>query len=271
MDNVDVELHGLINENHSDSQLLRHYIDSAKETPEADSKRPIEILRNAGAIFKESAVKSIEDISAFHAQIYRNRKSFLDGEITKLRADIRNRKKLINDLAQQKEDLLRILNKSGALENLIEIQKRLSEVTGELEALKTRIDERKKFDRRKDEKTREIADVRTLLKSDLEDRQETVDEARALFARYTNHLYGQAVLAQVEEDAANPHHFPTGLFVLVAWQCPDSVSVHGEECRFLPLFGQAPDLPERMSSAIQARAVSCWRKIHNAEAQNTGL
>lgn len=191
LNSTDTRLHDLLNENHSDSQLLRHYQESANETPDADPERPMQILKNAGAIFQESALKSLEQVSEFHAQVYRNRKSFLDSEIARLKSDIKDRRAEIRTLTDQKTEILGLLNKSGALDTLIDLQAGLNERAAELEALKGRIEERKKFDRRKDEQTRKISDIRTLLKTDLEDRKEAVDEARGLFARYTQHLYGE--------------------------------------------------------------------------------
>jgi len=51
-----------------------------------------------------------------------------------------------------------------------------------------------------------IARDKTLLKSDLEDRQEAIDEVRALFAEYTQVLYGRLGRLGVG---------PRGLFVLI--------------------------------------------------------
>ena len=201
LNRTDIKLHDRINENHSDIKLLRYYKESSSETPEADPDRPLEILRNAGAVFQESAIKSIEQVSEFHAQVYRNRKSFLDTEIARLRRDIKIRSAKIQDLTDKKAQILQLLSQSGALDTLIQIQSRLAEKTAELETLKGRIEERKKFDRRKDEQTRVISDIRTLLKTDLEDRKEAVDEARGLFARYTHHLYGEA--AKLAIDVGN--------------------------------------------------------------------
>ncbi|ATX65498.1 DUF2326 domain-containing protein [Roseinatronobacter bogoriensis] len=203
---TDTRLHDLINENHSDNQLLRHYVESAQETPEADPNRPLEILRNAGAVFQESALRTIKDVSEFHGQVYRNRKAFLDGEISRLKSEVRDRTAEIRGLTSRKSEILQLLNKSGALETLIQLQAGQTELTAELEALKGRIEERKKFDRRKDEQTRNISDLRTLLKSDLEDRQQAVDEARALFARYTKHLYGTAAKLAIDV-ATNGYRF----------------------------------------------------------------
>lgn len=199
---IDRQLHDLINDNHSDNRLLENYSISAKETPEADATRPINILRDAGAVFKEEALKSIAQVSEFHEQVYRNRKAFLETEILNLKAQIRTRSADIRDKTEQKTSVLSILSSSGALNSLIQLQRSLTDMTGELEALKSRIDERKKFDRQKDALAVEITATRTVLKNDLEDRRDTVDEAVALFARYTEHLYGKPAKLGIEIKTA---------------------------------------------------------------------
>lgn len=199
---IDRQLHDLINDNHSDSRLLENYLISSKETPEVDANRPIDILRDAGAVFKEEALKSIEQVSEFHEQVYRNRKSFLDTEIANLKKRIKTRSADIRGMTDQKTEVLKILSSSGALDSLVQLQRSLTDMTGDLEALKSRIDERKKFDRQKDALGVEITATRTVLKNDLEDRRDGVDEAVALFARYTNHLYGKPAKLGIEVKTA---------------------------------------------------------------------
>lgn len=199
---IDSSLHDLINDNHSDARLLENYRVSSKETPEADASRPITVLRDAGAVFKEAALKSIEQVTEFHKQVYRNRKTFLETEILNLNQQIKDRSAQIRDFTNKKTEILRILSSSGALDSLIELQRSLTDMKGELESLKSRIDERKKFDRQKDDLAVQITSTRTLLKNDLEDRRETIDEAVALFARYSNHLYGQPAKLGIEIKTA---------------------------------------------------------------------
>ena len=199
---TDRHLHDLINANHSDTRLLDNYRISAQETPDADASRPLSVLRDAGAIFKEGALKAIEEVSEFHKQVYRNRKSFLDSEISKLKSQISTRTEEIRETTDQKSKLLNVLSNSGALDSLVELQQSLTNMTGDLEALKSRIDERKKFDRRKDELAVQITSTRALLKNDLEDRREAVDEAVGLFARYTKHLYGKPARLAIEVKTA---------------------------------------------------------------------
>jgi uncharacterized protein YydD (DUF2326 family) len=61
-----------------------------------------------------------------------------------------------------------------------------------------RIEERKKFDRRDDEIAARISEIRSVLKFDLEDRRQAVDEVRSLFAEFTAILYGIPGLLSVD-------------------------------------------------------------------------
>lgn len=188
---VDRDLHELINENHADRRLLEHYRKSAAELPEADQSKPLSILRDAGAIFREEALKKLEDVAAFHSEVHRNRSEFLKGEIRRLNATIRHRSDTIEGLTTEKSRLLKVLQTSGALEQLIELQRSYTDQSVQLESLKIQITERKRYDVRKDDLTADIAHERAVMKRDMSDRQPTIDEARKLFAEYTQYLYGK--------------------------------------------------------------------------------
>jgi len=190
LNTIDRDLHDNVNENHSDQRLLEYYRRSAKEVPEAPEQEPLSILKDAGAVFKEETLRSLDEIAEFHQQIYRNRSDFLKTEIDRLREQIAFRNARIDQLSQEKKELLSVLQSSGALETLIDLQRGLTDLEANSQALKARIEERKRFDRRKDEVSAEIIDIRKLLKRDLDDRREIVDEAVSLFAEYTRALYG---------------------------------------------------------------------------------
>lgn len=189
---VDSRLHELVNENYSDRRLLEHYQQSAEELPEADPEKPVTILKNAGAIFKPEVLKTLDEVAAFHAEVHKNRRAFLQGEISRLEGTMKTRSDEISGLSSEKSRVLGILKSSGALETLIDLQRTYTEQTSRLEALKARISERRKFDLRKEEISVEVAQARALMKRDAEDRAKTIDEARKLFAEYTKFLYGKA-------------------------------------------------------------------------------
>lgn len=187
---VDNEIHGLLNDNHADGRLLAYYQESAQEAPLFDANEPIEILRDAGALFQPEALRSLDEVADFHRQIYANRNQFLAAEITRLSDRIKIRNGDIGRASAEKSIILKTLASSGALDALVALQRGTSELRLKLEALKARIEDRKRFDRRKDELTRDISRTRTLLKHDLDDRRAAIDEAIALFGDYTRALYG---------------------------------------------------------------------------------
>jgi uncharacterized protein YydD (DUF2326 family) len=199
---LDRRIHDLINENFSDRRLLDYYRDSAKAMPDADPERPLAILRDAGAVFKEEALRTIDDVSRFHRDVYRNREEFLKDEIRRISVDIEKRTGEVDRLSVDKTRLLKILNSSGAIETLIELQRSYADLNAQREVLVSKIDERKKFDRLDDELAVSISKLRALLKSDLDDRRQSVDEVRALFAEYTAALYGVAGRLSVDVGRA---------------------------------------------------------------------
>lgn len=187
---VDLQIHDLVNENFADARLLAYYQESAHESPLFDANEPVDILQDAGALFRPEALRSLDEVAEFHRQVYANRRQFLAAEIVRLRDRVAMRSREIADASTLKSDILRTLSSSGALEALFALQRSVSELTLKLEGLKARIEERKRFDRRQDELNRDISQARTLLKQDLDDRREGIDEAIALFGEYTRFLYG---------------------------------------------------------------------------------
>jgi uncharacterized protein YydD (DUF2326 family) len=188
---IDRQLHDTINENFADTRLRDYYLQSTTEVPEADRARPLAILQDAGAIFKEEALRTLGEVASFHEQVYRNRKEFLQGEIARLSDAISERNARIDQLSKEKQRLLGVLRTSGAIDTLIALQRTHTDLNARHQVLLSQIDERKAVDRKSDEIAAGIARDKTLLKSDLEDRREAIDEVRALFAEYTQVLYGR--------------------------------------------------------------------------------
>ncbi|MDH7789154.1 DUF2326 domain-containing protein [Ochrobactrum sp. AN78] len=188
---VDLSIHDAVNQNHSDQRLLEYYLNNAKDVPSATAEVPLKILSDAGAIFREEALRSLAEVATFHEQVYRNRREFLATEILRLRAEIRERSGYIDTLSIEKTELLRSLKSSGALDTLILLQRGLTELEAAHDSLKARIDERKRFDVRKDVLSASMIATRALLKRDLEDRRPIIDEVLGLFSEYTKFLYGR--------------------------------------------------------------------------------
>jgi uncharacterized protein YydD (DUF2326 family) len=191
LNQLDRAIHEALNANHSDHRLLDFYNQSANAMPHARVGRASEVFEEARHLFREEALQEIDAVVKFHDDVYRNRAAFLQSEVRKLRSRITRRDDQIDGLSSSKQELLRVLKNSGAIETLLELQSEYRDLTANLEVMKAKIEDRRRFERREDELTAALAQRRAVMKRDLVDRQEKVDEIRALFARYTQVLYGK--------------------------------------------------------------------------------
>lgn len=197
---VDSEIHDLINANFSDGRLHAFYKQSASEQPEADASRPLQILQDAGAVFRAEALRTLDEVAKFHSDVYRNRKEFLKAEIARLQNAINDRTTKIDALSAEKQRLLSLLKSSGAIEALIALQGSLTTLQSRYDVIIHQIEEMKKFDRRDEELGAKISHERSVLKQDMEDRRDAIDEARRLFAAFTSELYGKPGRLGVDVD-----------------------------------------------------------------------
>jgi len=188
---VDLSVHALINDNHGDERLKEYYTQSSVDVNVSDEARPVTILKAAGAVFSQDALRHIEDVIEFHREVYKNRREFLRTEIVRLKDGIARRSAEIDRLLSQKRELLGILQGSGAIDDLVMLQKALTDIVAKRESVVALIAERKRHEARDDKLTQQIDADRALLRSDLAERQETVDQARELFAEYMRMLYGK--------------------------------------------------------------------------------
>ena len=144
---IDTRMHGLINDNHTDGQLKQYYKRSSRELPKESANRPLEILRDAGAVFSPDGLRSVKEVVDFHATVYRNRREFLASEIVRLEGEIGARTKLIAMLSGEKTDILRLLAGAGALDDLIELQRGYMDLIARREGLLAQIAERRKYEK----------------------------------------------------------------------------------------------------------------------------
>ncbi len=189
---IDRQIHDRINENYADRRLRDYYQESANQVADADAARPVSILQDAGAVFQTDSLRGLGEVASFHTEVYRNRKEFLSSEIARLSSAIEARNAEITVASTEKQKILSLLQSSGAIETLIALQRSYTELNARYQVLLSQIEQRKRFDRRSDEIAAAIARNKVLLKSDLDDRRVAVDEVRALFAEYTQRLYGRS-------------------------------------------------------------------------------
>jgi len=200
LNETDRELHKLINDNHTDRRLLEYYQESMQELTSFTHSSASDILAEAGAVFKDEALRTLEQVASFHRQVYENRRKFLEGEVTRLLAEITRRDRRVSELSQRKSGLLTTLQRGGALETFLALQQEHRDLSGEREGIVARIEERRRYDHLRDEIALQVSQLKLQAREDFEERFQHTDLARRTFAEYTGSLYEKPGMLVINLD-----------------------------------------------------------------------
>ena len=126
---------------------------------------------------------------AFHSQIIKNRKDFLQDEVDILKLVIKERIATVEQLSNKRAELLRILSTHGALEEFTALQTNSNDLRDKLGALKKEISNLRQIDK----EGRDIKSGKTKLEKltieDYDNKREVWTEAIKIFGENSQALY----------------------------------------------------------------------------------
>jgi uncharacterized protein YydD (DUF2326 family) len=182
-------IHQLVNDNIVDKRLLDHYEQSLKEETEANPESVTRMFEEAGLVFPDTVKKHLGDVLSFHKQVVINRKDFLKSEMDRLRQNIEYRSGEVEKLSTTRGEKMRILQKHGALEEYTQLQNNHQGTVAELEEVKIRLENMKKFEQGKNAVTIEQALLQQQANTDLNERKAQRERAILLFNDNSKALY----------------------------------------------------------------------------------
>lgn len=184
-----VQIHELTNENILNRRMIEFYESSLFEEKPASQDLISDVYEEAGVVLPGMVVKRLEDVRAFHQRVTTNRRKFLESEIKRLRDDTIKREGQIRIFSDERASLLSILQTHGALEEYTRLQHRHLQIVSQLEEIKTRIENLKKFEQERSalkiDQERLVLQART----DYEERQSTRQQAISFFNANSEALY----------------------------------------------------------------------------------
>lgn len=182
-------LHVLINANISDKRLLERYEASLKGEVEADPEAVKKVYGEAGVVLPDSVVKRLDDVLSFHEQVVANRKDFLNAEMERLKHNLAKREQQKQDLSSKRAELMSILQEHGALDEYTLLQANHQKTVAELEDIKVRIGNLKKFEQGKSALTVDKELLQQEASNDLSERSTQKEKAVLLFNSNSQALY----------------------------------------------------------------------------------
>ena len=183
------KVHDLVNQNINDKRLLEYYEESLKEEIDTAPESVTHIYQEAGITLPGLVKKRLEDVMIFHKQVIINRKEFLIFEIERNKNEIAKREQKIQDISSKRSELMLILQKHGALEEYTQLQNNHQKNVAELEDIRIRLRNLKKFEEGKSAITVEQELLRQQTTIDLNERQSQREQAILLFNSNSEALY----------------------------------------------------------------------------------
>jgi len=182
-------IHNHVNDNINDKNLLENYENSLEEEKGPESEQIGKIYREAGILIPDLIKKKLDEVKYFHSSIVRNRKEFLNSEITEIKSKIINRQSEIQRLSEKRTELLSILSKHKALDEYSALQQRNVQMLSELEDIKRKIENLKKFEDGKSALKVDLELIQQKARISLDERMETKEKAINLFNSNSQKLY----------------------------------------------------------------------------------
>ncbi|MFZ3077177.1 MAG: DUF2326 domain-containing protein [Candidatus Aenigmatarchaeota archaeon] len=183
------KIHDFSNLNISDKRLFEYYELSLKEERDANPEVVSRIYEEAGIILSDSIKKRLNDVLLFHKQVVTNRKDFLTYEMERLKNEIVKREQEIQNISTTKLELMQTLQKHGALEEYTELQNKHQKIVAELNDIKIRLENLKKFEQGRSAVTVEQEILRQQATMDLTERKMQREQAILLFNSNSQTLY----------------------------------------------------------------------------------
>ncbi|MFD3780289.1 ABC-three component system protein [Streptomyces sp. NPDC058612] len=144
-----------------------------------------------GVILNDQVRRRFEDVKAFHHSVVRNRRRFLEEEISELTERLAARRAERARLGEDQARLLRELADGGALGALTALQTALGREEAALGALRHRFEAAQTLEASARQITAKSVELQQAVDTDLQERRQQTNEAILLFSQYAQRLYGE--------------------------------------------------------------------------------
>jgi len=197
-DKLTKHIHELTNKYYLNQTILNKYEESLIEERDVSVNKVAQIYEDVGLIFQNNLKKQLDEIINFHRKIVENRKAYLQLEIHRISREINELKSQIELSSNKRAGVLNILKTHGALEEHTLLIDRVTALKQQLEEIKNRIENLKKF-----EEGRSILKIDTekLLQKahrDFDERAKQVDDAIRFFNKNSAKLYPEPGVLSID-------------------------------------------------------------------------
>ena len=188
-DSLTKAMHDLVNEKSVQAKILEGYKQSTRQESEASASHVLAIYEESGVLFPGSVRRRLEDAREFHESLVRNRREYLESEMSKLEEEVRTKGAQIDGMGEKRAKIMRVLETHGAVEELVEMQARHKETVERRADASSRLDALREISRKSAALGRRMVRLQERAESDFEVHKDQRREAILAFNRYSKMLY----------------------------------------------------------------------------------
>jgi uncharacterized protein YydD (DUF2326 family) len=170
---------------------LSRYEDSVSSEKVPSTSSVEKLYAQAGLIFSDTIKKSLDEAKIFHETVIKNRKSFLNAEISQIKNQITKLNNELEKYINDRAELMQLLKTHGALEEFSKLQNNITQETALLENIKIKLSEKKEFLQKKNELKAKKFEFETNLQRDYDESKPNWEKAIALFNENSLALYDE--------------------------------------------------------------------------------
>ncbi|MFE6555469.1 ABC-three component system protein [Streptomyces sp. NPDC057746] len=200
-DQVSRRIKQLAQEDVIDQHNLEELQAAVTETTDTEVGYLEPAYRELGIVLTDQVRRRFEDVKSFHHSVVRNRRRFLEEEISELTERLNSRRAERARLGEDQARLLRDLAEGGALGALTALQTALGREEAALAALRHRFEAAQTLEASARQITTKSVELQQAVDTDLQERQQQTNEAILLFSQYAQRLYGQGREAYLAIEA----------------------------------------------------------------------
>ena len=194
----------LSDENTADKYLLKRLQDAFKSEAPPPMTDVEMLYQEAQVSIPASVARRFDEVRTFHESVIRNRKTYLEGEMSAAKTRISTRDSEMTQLQDRRRNIVAVLKSHGALDQLERLHEELARDQANVEVLRERFNIALKVEKGAAELRVEEGELALRLQQDYQEQNVPISEAILAFESISRQLYGRGGTFSPETSAKGP-------------------------------------------------------------------
>jgi uncharacterized protein YydD (DUF2326 family) len=204
-DEINQRIRQIRSEDVVDRRNLQDYEGALQDAASPDIDYLDSVYSELGIVLGDAVRRRYDEVEEFHHSVVRNRRAYLEGEVTAIRERLSRREAERLALGDEQASILRTLNEGGALDALTALQQALAQERAVLEALRHRFEAAQALEASAAEIKADRSQLEAETRMDLREREQIINDVNVRFLEYATRLYGSGREAYLDIDPTATH------------------------------------------------------------------